>query len=255
MKRFLYSFLFLIILITTSGCCNPNTQPNPSLQDRFKAKLVQHLEKSTVVLLQKDIEKGMYSSLCAGVWISQTRFISARHCPETEIISTIEAFLHIKPNLKELPGVIMPYKIYSEINERFKIADRKKPHFAVVIAYDPKNDLALFEATDPVEHDIVPLYQGDIYDGQNLLIVGHSAGMEYSVINGIVSKDYRLMEVFGEKWDTIQISAPVAGGNSGGGAFDLDGNLLGICSFTKAAPNQSFFVHRNIIVDFIKSVK
>jgi S1-C subfamily serine protease len=50
----------------------------------------------------------------------------------------------------------------------------------------------------------------------------------------------------------IQISAPVWLGNSGGGAFDEDGRLIGICSWiSKNGPQLTFFVHRDAINKFI----
>ena len=205
------------------------------------------------MLLQKDMEDGVYAPLCAGVWITQSKFLSARHCAENEIASPIDELLGIPTNLKKLPGVVMPYKTHAETLKKFKLGSVDKPHYAVVIAYDPQNDLVLFDSVDIVDHDIASIYYQKIFDGQSLLIVGHTTGMEYTVFPGTVSKDKRMMHPFHEEWQTIQISAPVAGGNSGGGAYDMEGNLLGICSFTRGpAPNQTFFIHRDAILDFLK---
>lgn len=249
--------LFLLLLAFLAGCCTHTISskfpPELTYQDRFTEKLVQHLEKSTVVLLQKDIANGTYSSLCAGVWITQSKFLSARHCAENEITGPLDELLGLPVDLRKLPGIVMPYKTHAEFEEKFKIGSSKKPHFAVVTAYDPKSDLVLLDSIDAVDHDIASIYYGKIFDGQNLLIVGHTTGMEYTVFQGMVSKNKRVTKPFGEFWETIQISAPIASGNSGGGAFDLDGNLLGICSYTRGnGINQGFFIHRDAILDFLK---
>lgn len=60
-------------------------------------------------------------------------------------------------------------------------------------------------------------------EGENIFVIGHPEGLRYTLSTGIVSR----MEN-----STLQISAPISPGNSGGPVYDQQGNLLGIVSST-----------------------
>jgi len=56
-------------------------------------------------------------------------------------------------------------------------------------------------------------------EGQDIFVIGHPEGLRFTLSTGIVSR---------MNGSTIQMSAPVSPGNSGGPVFDDHGNLLGI---------------------------
>jgi S1-C subfamily serine protease len=60
-------------------------------------------------------------------------------------------------------------------------------------------------------------------EGENIFVIGHPEGLKFTLSTGIVSR----MEN-----STLQISAPVSPGNSGGPVYDAQGNLLGVVSST-----------------------
>jgi hypothetical protein len=60
-------------------------------------------------------------------------------------------------------------------------------------------------------------------EGQTIYVIGHPEGLKYTLSTGIIS---RLDS------STLQISAPVSPGNSGGPVYDQQGNLLGVVSST-----------------------
>jgi S1-C subfamily serine protease len=60
-------------------------------------------------------------------------------------------------------------------------------------------------------------------EGQTIFVIGHPEGLRYTLSTGIISR----MEN-----STLQISAPVSPGNSGGPVYDQQGNLLGVVSST-----------------------
>ncbi|HVO58673.1 MAG TPA: serine protease [Dongiaceae bacterium] len=61
------------------------------------------------------------------------------------------------------------------------------------------------------------------HEGQTIYVIGHPEGLRYSLSTGIIS---RLQN------STLQISAPISPGNSGGPVYDQQGNLLGVVSST-----------------------
>jgi len=56
-------------------------------------------------------------------------------------------------------------------------------------------------------------------EGQNVFVIGHPEGLRFTLSTGIASRLHG---------STIQMSAPVSPGNSGGPVFDDRGNLVGI---------------------------
>jgi S1-C subfamily serine protease len=56
-------------------------------------------------------------------------------------------------------------------------------------------------------------------EGENVFVIGHPEGLRFTLSTGIISR---------MRGSTIQISAPVSPGNSGGPVFDSHGNLVGI---------------------------
>jgi S1-C subfamily serine protease len=58
-------------------------------------------------------------------------------------------------------------------------------------------------------------------DGESIFVIGHPEGLKYTLSTGVVS---------GMRDQSIQISAAVSPGNSGGPIYDNRGNLIGIVS-------------------------
>jgi len=58
-------------------------------------------------------------------------------------------------------------------------------------------------------------------DGENVFVIGHPEDLRFSLSTGIVS---------GLRGETLQVSAPISPGNSGGPVYDDRGNLIGIVS-------------------------
>lgn len=66
---------------------------------------------------------------------------------------------------------------------------------------------------------VQPVAKAGPSEGENVFVIGHPEGLRFTLSTGIIS---RLHD------NTIQMSAPVSPGNSGGPVFDDRGNLLGI---------------------------
>jgi len=104
--------------------------------------------------------------------------------------------------------------------------DDGKTHKAKVIGTDPRTDLALIKV-EGGSFPYVKLAEQTPRIGDWVLAVGNPFGLSSTVTAGIVSARGR--DIGASAYDDfIQIDAPVNKGNSGGPAFDVDGNVIGV---------------------------
>jgi len=104
--------------------------------------------------------------------------------------------------------------------------DDGKTHKAKVIGTDPRTDLALIKV-EGGSFPFVKLAGKPPRIGDWVLAVGNPFGLGGTVTAGIVSARGR--DIGASPYDDfIQIDAPVNKGNSGGPAFDVDGNVIGV---------------------------
>lgn len=99
---------------------------------------------------------------------------------------------------------------------------------ATIIGTDAKTDLALLKI-DATGLSYSKLVDSDTLKlGQEVVAIGNSLGKGTSSTNGIISALNREVTINNYTMDLIQTNASVNSGNSGGGLFDLNGNLVGI---------------------------
>lgn len=83
-------------------------------------------------------------------------------------------------------------------------------------------------------------------EGENIFVIGHPEGLRFTLSTGIISRMHG---------STIQISAPVSPGNSGGPVFDDRGDLVGIVTSMvdkqgdPNAENLNFAVRADALLD------
>ncbi len=98
---------------------------------------------------------------------------------------------------------------------------------AKVIGTDPKTDLALIKVDGKNDFPYVKFANHEPQVGDWVIAVGNPFGLGGTVTAGIVSAESR--DIGGSPYDDyIQIDAPINKGNSGGPAFDVNGNVIGI---------------------------
>lgn len=170
---------------------------------------------------------------CTGVWVGQNQILTAAHC-----VAGLA-----KPEGTDPTGRPLKYSRKDEVVLRLS-------HDAFVEKFDDKHDLALVRTGLSGLHEIAHLELGEIHDGDEVHIVGQTLGLWFSYCHGFIAST---REAEDDSPKVFQISAPVWFGNSGGGAFDADGRLVGIASYIRRnGPELAFFVHRDVIKEFLK---
>ena len=98
---------------------------------------------------------------------------------------------------------------------------------AKVVGTDPKTDLAVIKVDGKNDFSYVKFADHAPRVGDWVVAVGNPFGLGGTVTAGIVSARGRDIGS-GPYDDYIQIDAPINKGNSGGPAFDIDGNVIGV---------------------------
>jgi serine protease Do len=106
-------------------------------------------------------------------------------------------------------------------------ADDGASYTAKVVGTDPKTDLALIKVDGKDDFPFVKFAEHAPRVGDWVIAVGNSFGLSGTVTAGIVSARGRDIGA-GPYDDYVQIDAPMNKGNSGGPAFDVEGNVIGV---------------------------
>ncbi len=125
---------------------------------------------------------------------------------------------------------------------------------ASVVRRDKSIDLALLTtaATDVKWSGIQPSTAQLPVVGSTVYVIGHPAGLGWTLTQGIVSGQRASGEV--QASQLIQITAAVSPGNSGGPAFDERGNWIGTVSSKLVGPgleNISFVIPASELTKFL----
>jgi S1-C subfamily serine protease len=229
--------LFLIALVL--GCA-PSAKAPAGHVDRARV-----LRDKTVALVQFDEESESVRAYCTGVWVSETAILTAAHCVASNPLARLFG-------LEEPPP-----KFVVESDVFVNGAEIKFPHAraAWVASFDDEHDLALLRTNAaPKHHGIAEMSAELIEQGLFVQSMGHAKWLWYSYSSGDVAA-VRYAPIGSDPIFWIQATAPISPGNSGGGLFDENGRLLGICSraYSGRAQNLNFWVHRMHIADFLRA--
>lgn len=106
---------------------------------------------------------------------------------------------------------------------------------AKIIGTDVRTDLALLK----IDANNLPYSlftdSNDIEMGEDVIAIGNPLGLGICCSNGIISALEKEIYINNVYLTVIQTNAAVNAGNSGGGLFDLNGNIVGIVNAKKSA--------------------
>jgi serine protease Do len=131
--------------------------------------------------------------------------------------------------------------------------DAGKTYTAKVIGTDPRTDLALIKVEGGSGFPFAKLSEGKARIGDWVLAVGNPFGLGGTVTAGIVSASGRDIGN-GPYDDFIQIDAPVNKGNSGGPAFNMQGEVVGVNTAIYSPSGGSVGIAFSIPASTVKSV-
>ncbi len=122
-----------------------------------------------------------------------------------------------------------------------------------VVGTDPKTDLALIKVDGKNDFPYVKFADHAPRVGDWVVAVGNPFGLGGTVTAGIVSASSRDIGSSGYG-DYIQIDAPINKGNSGGPAFDINGNVIGVNTAIYSPSGGSVGIGFDIPADTAKTV-
>ncbi|MCK1544114.1 Do family serine endopeptidase [Bradyrhizobium sp. 147] len=131
--------------------------------------------------------------------------------------------------------------------------DDGKTYTAKVIGTDQRTDLALIKVEGSSNFPFAKLADGKPRIGDWVLAVGNPFGLGGTVTAGIVSASGRDIGN-GPYDDFIQIDAPVNKGNSGGPAFNTEGEVMGVNTAIYSPSGGSVGIAFSIPANTVKSV-
>jgi serine protease Do len=124
---------------------------------------------------------------------------------------------------------------------------------AKVVGTDGKTDLALIKVDGKTDFPYVKFADKAPAVGDWVVAVGNPFGLGGTVTAGIVSARGRDIGA-GPYDDYVQIDAPINKGNSGGPAFDVDGNVIGVNTAIYSPSGGSVGIGFDIPADTVKTV-
>lgn len=260
-KLFQFVMMFLFCLFAT--CCITPTYIEQPKQD--KQSLINDTNDSTIALIIDDQEDShSIRAYCAGVWVNKNTILTAAHCvedagkpaPESEEDETIQLLKDLLSSTNWDP-TNQPIS-YITKNDAFDTQgvnlnlDVTFPANGIITAFNKKVDLALIKSNTNHSHSIVTLANTIMSTGDSVFCIGHSLGLVWSYSEGRISQTRVMKGANHFDYKVFQVSIPTAVGNSGGGAFNEKGELVGIMSYyMPAGEDIAFFVHIDEIRKFL----
>lgn len=225
--------IIVAFLLSLLGCSKPAAPPIASKD------AAEDIAGKTVALVGEDARL-MPHAFCSGVWVGVHEILTARHC--------------LTDDEEELDSKFADHARYASYGD-IKQADAKtltgifRPLH--VIKTEEKTDLALLYADSIPPHATVALSTREIRPGMPVQAEGHPLGLWWTYSTGKVS-GHRFIGETDLAVRYVVATAAIGPGSSGGGLFDEDGDLVGIChGHATAAQMINLWIPRDDVQAFL----
>jgi len=244
--KFLFAFLFILSITACS---------HERIENKAMPSLFSHLGSSTVALVYNDTLNDSVRVYCSAVWVDEKTILTANHCVEGIARKIAEDHGEDPDDLDgaDLVGTKIHFTMMNEVSQVGE--EPYTIHLGTAIKLNHDKDLALIKAEGNAipKHNIAKLAGESPAIGEEVYAVGHQKGLYWTYLRGNVSA-YRdnlpdTMIDFDGPFTQVAISSYF--GSSGGGLFNSDEELVGICSFLGSSPNTVFFIHAQTINKFL----
>ena len=265
-----FPFLMFLAVSTLAGCCVHSGLRHPG--DR--PTLVDELKSDTIALVHRAADDDVLP-FCSAVWIDKDRAITADHCARAPVEALVKTLMPgddvdeddedaVKKFLAAREEMVQKLEDGTKIDyitDKESTGVYRKPkasHKFKVLKHDKDHDLALLVVDDPKDipdHHVAPLVDKAPPVGEEVHVMGHPTGMTWTYVRAMIGayreENFRPTEGRHKKGPFVQVIGAVYKGNSGGGAFTANGELVGIASFLVPSPNHCMFVHVETIRSFL----
>jgi len=110
-----------------------------------------------------------------------------------------------------------------------------KEYDAEIIGVDTRTDIALLKINEKGLQYSYIADSDELVLGQDVVVIGNPLGLGISCSNGIISATNVEVTINSHPMTLLQTNAAVNEGNSGGGLFNLNGDLVGIVNAKKSS--------------------
>ena len=137
----------------------------------------------------------------------------------------------------EYAYIVTSYHVVEGVNEVVVITTDGSEYKAEYLDGDPTMDIAMLRIMPDIQFPSITIGSSSVMKvGEEVVAIGNPLGeLGGTVTNGIVSALDRHVEVDGTTMVLMQTNAAVNPGNSGGGLFNMAGELIGIVNAKESA--------------------